>query len=344
MSDMELSERKQKILAAVVEQYIKTGEPVGSKVLLDLLDMSVSSATIRNEMSDLVMMGYLDQPHTSAGRVPTGQGYRYYVDNLMKSTQLSDETRRLIDAGVETGAGDPERLLEHAGEVLAYLTKCAAVMTTPAGESARIKRVELVPISSRTVMIVLLTSNGILRSKLCRMDSVMTASMCETFYNIADAALIGVPVRNITPAYLQSLAARLGMDTLSMFPLLSAVAELSQSAIQSQVMLEGQSNLLHHREYEGRAYELLEFLSRESPLEQLIGQSRGDFDIRIGKENVFPQLENSSIILAKYSIGEDGGGFIGVIGPTRIDYGRLIPSLKYISGLISETMKKALED
>ena len=119
---MELSERKQKILAAVVEQYIKTGEPVGSKVLLDLLDMSVSSATIRNEMSDLVMMGYLDQPHTSAGRVPTGQGYRYYVDNLMKSTQLSDETRRLIDAGVETGAGDPERLLEHAGEVLAYLT------------------------------------------------------------------------------------------------------------------------------------------------------------------------------------------------------------------------------
>ena len=109
-------------------------------------------------------------------------------------------------------------------------------------------------------------------------------------------------------------------------------------------MLEGQSNLLHHREYEGRAYELLEFLSRESPLEQLIGQSRGDFDIRIGKENVFPQLENSSIILAKYSIGEDGGGSIGVIGPTRIDYSRLIPSLKYISGLISETMKKALED
>ena len=116
---MELSERKEKILAAVVEQYIKTGEPVGSKTLLDSLDMSVSSATVRNEMADLGYLGLLDQPHTSAGRVPTGEGYRYYVDNLVPESELSDESRRLIDAGIGNANGDPESLLRHAGEALA---------------------------------------------------------------------------------------------------------------------------------------------------------------------------------------------------------------------------------
>ena len=182
---MELSERKEKILAAVVEQYIKTGEPVGSKALLDSLDMSVSSATVRNEMADLGYLGLLDQPHTSAGRVPTGEGYRYYVDNLVPESELSEESRRLIDAGIGNANGDPESLLRHAGEALAYLTQCAAVMTTPSGENTKIKRVELVPISPHTAMIVLLASNGILRSKLFRLDSAIDTTICETFYNVA---------------------------------------------------------------------------------------------------------------------------------------------------------------
>ncbi len=341
---MELSERKQKILGAVVEQYIKTGEPVGSKALLDSLDMSVSSATVRNEMADLSYLGLLDQPHTSAGRVPTSEGYRYYVDNLIPKVELSDDMRRLIDAGVKNSGGDPECLLKHAGETIAYLTKCAAVMTTPSGENTKIKRVELVPVSTHAVMIVLLTTNGILRSKLFRIDAGIDATLCENFYNVSNAALIGVPVSKLTPAYLQSLAARLGMDLLAMFPMLSAVAELSQSAAQPHVLLSGQSNLLHHMEYVGRAYELLEFLNRGEPLEALIEQTRGNFQIRIGRENGFRQLDNSSVILARYDIGEGCGGSIGIIGPTRMDYRRLVPGLKYISGLIGKTMEKALEE
>ena len=310
---MELSERKEKILAAVVEQYIKTGEPVGSKALLDSLDMSVSSATVRNEMADLGYLGLLDQPHTSAGRVPTGEGYRYYVDNLVP-------------------------------EALAYLTQCAAVMTTPSGENTKIKRVELVPISPHTAMIVLLASNGILRSKLFRLDSAIDTTICETFYNVAQAMLIGVLVSSLTPAYLQSIAARLGMESLAMFPMLSAVAELSQSAAQPHVFLSGQSNLLHHREYAGRAYELLEFLSRGTPLRTLADSMKGELEIRIGRENGFVQLDNSSVILARYTVGEDSSGSIGIIGPTRMDYRRLVPGLKYISQCISKTMEKALEE
>lgn len=341
---MELSERKKKILAAVVEQYIRTGEPVGSKTLLDCLDISVSSATVRNEMAELGYLGLLDQPHTSAGRVPTGDGYRFYVDNLVPETRLSEESRRLIDAGLENPGGDPESLLTRAGDTLAYLTKCAAVMTTPSGENTRIKRVELVPISAHTAMIVLLVSNGMLRSKLFRLDGGIDVSLCETFYNVSQAALVGAPVNALTPAYLQSLAARLGMEALAMFPMLSAVAELSQGAAQPRVFLSGQSNLLHHREYAGRAYELLEFLNRGTPLNNLIDRMNGELEIRIGRENGYIQLDNSSVLLAKYSAGEDSSGSIGIIGPTRMDYRRLVPGLKYISSRISKTMTEALEE
>ena len=125
----ELSERKKLILAAVVDRYIKTGEPVGSKELLSLTGMSVSSATVRNEMSDLAAMGYLEQPHTSAGRVPSQKGYRYYVDNLMKPREIDELNRRMIEAGISSAVGDPERLIAQAGEVLADLTKCACVST-----------------------------------------------------------------------------------------------------------------------------------------------------------------------------------------------------------------------
>ena len=123
----ELSERKKLILAAVVEQYIKTGEPIGSKELLALTGMSVSSATVRNEMSELAAMGYLEQPHTSAGRIPSQTGYRYYVDNLMKPREIDELNRRMIEAGISSATGDPERLIAQAGEVLADLTKCACV-------------------------------------------------------------------------------------------------------------------------------------------------------------------------------------------------------------------------
>ena len=193
-------------------------------------------------------------------------------------------------------------------------------------------------------MIVLLASNGILRSKLFRLDSAIDTTICETFYNVAQAMLIGVPVSSLTPAYLQSIAARLGMESLAMFPMLSAVAELSQSAAQPHVFLSGQSNLLHHREYAGRAYELLEFLSRGAPLRTLADSMKGELEIRIGRENGFVQLDNSSVILARYTVGEDSSGSIGIIGPTRMDYRRLVPGLKYISQCISKTMEKALEE
>ncbi len=340
----DLSDRKKLILAAVVEQYIKTGEPVGSKGLLSSLGFNVSSATVRNEMAELAAMGYLEQPHTSAGRVPSHKGYRYYIDRLMQSREADDLSKRLIDAGLSSVAGDPQRLLEQAGEILADLTKCATVSTTPSGEHSIISRIELVPIGHRTVMLVLLTSNGMLKSRLCRLDSEITASACESFYNISQSTLIGRQASEISVASMQTVAASLGSDVLVMLPLLAAVCELAQSTARTQVMLEGQSNILSSGDYGSGALELVEFLNRQEQLSRVINNSKGGLDVTIGKENIFRQLENSSVILSTYSVGGHESGAIGLIGPTRMDYESIIPSVRYLTDLVGRLITQALEE
>ena len=341
---VELSERKQAILAAIVELYIKTGEPVGSKGLLAHMGMSISSATVRNEMSDLVVQGFLEQPHTSAGRIPSAKGYRYYVDKLMRPQEVDESFRKLIEVGIAHGADDPARLLENAVAVLAELSHCAAVSTTPAGEKATIRRIELVPVGQKTLMLVLLTSNGVLKSRMCRLDCELTPSLLETFYNMAACTLVGYPIAEINAVMLQGLAASLGANALSMLPLLGVVSDLAQRAAQSQVMLEGQSNLLGHKEFDSSVYQLMEFLNKGEPLGQIINLSKGALDVRIGAENGYQQLEKSSLIFARYFIHGEQAGTIGLIGPTRIDYAKLIPGVQYLTKLVSEFMTQALED
>ena len=343
---MELSERKQKILGAVVEQYIKTGEPVGSKALLSALDMSVSSATVRNEMAELDALGYLEQPHTSAGRIPTNEGYRYYVDNLMVDRQIDENIRRRIEAGISTALSDPEKLLEKAGEVLADLTDCAVVSTTPSGEGAYIKRIEAVPVGTHTAMIVLLTSTGILKSKVCRSDFDLNAAVLEKFYNVVKTSFLGQSLVSVDTAMMQSLVASLGADFFTLMPLVTAISDLAQDAARTEIVLGGQSNLLHHSGYYGStAYELLEFLRRGEPLNKMLsGSGDKEVDVKIGSENPYRQLIKSSVIVSNYNINGAKSGSIGIIGPTRIDYETLIPSVRYLTNLVGELLTQTFKD
>lgn len=340
----QLSERKKIILASVVEHFIKTGEPIGSKELIAKTGLSVSSATVRNEMSELSALGYLDQPHTSAGRVPSDKGYRYYVDNLMHHREVDEISKRMMQAGIASAQGDPEKLIEHASEVLSELTHYAAVSTTPGGECTVIRRIELVPVSTRSAMLVILTSNGILKSRLCRLETPLTARICESFYNIAQSTLVGRQASEISVASMQTVAASLGSDVLAMFPMLAAVCELAQSTAQIQILLEGQSNLLANSEYGDNALELMNFLNKEEPLNRVISNSKGELDVTIGNENIYRQLEKSSVILAKYSVRGQDAGSIGLIGPKRMDYETVIPNVRYLTGLVGRLIEQALEE
>lgn len=342
--DDELSERKRKILACVVEYYIRTGEPVGSKTLLELLPFSVSSATVRNEMAELDSLGYLEQPHTSAGRIPTDKAYRCYVDRLISVGVPDELVRRRIEAGLFGNEREPDKLLTKAGEVLADLTNCAAVSISPPGEAARVRRLEMIPVGCHTAMLVMLTSTGMVRSKICRTDGAITPIISENFARITSSALAGKPLTNIDAAMLQSLAATADGDALTMLPLLGSVAELAREAAQTDVKLGGQSNLLNYRELEENAYELMEFLRNGEPLSQLAGRNGRDTDVVIGNENPFRQMEKSSIILSRYTVAGHDGGTIGLIGPTRIDYAKLIPSVKYLADAVGRLINKALEE
>lgn len=339
---MELSERKRKILAAVVELYIKTGEPVGSKALCELPELSVSSATIRNEMSELAEMGLLEQPHTSAGRIPSQEGYRYYIDHLMGRHELTAAQRRRLDSLFSVNPGDPEKVLGQAGEVLADITNCAAVSTTPADAQAGIKRVELVPVSSSTAMIVLLTTSGILKSGLCRTMAPIDERFRTSFANIVEQHFIGHPVSELSVPQIQTLAASLGEYALTMSPVLITLAQLAREAAQAEILLDGQTNLLN---YDGRGMdvrEALEFLRDTGPLGQLIGSGGDRMQVFIGSENVFRQLRNFSMILAPYKLAGRTGGTIGIIGPTRMDYASLIPHIEYLSAIVGKLLSEAL--
>lgn len=338
-----LSERKKLILAAVVEHYIKTGEPIGSKELISNTGLSVSSATVRNEMSDLSAQGYLDQPHTSAGRVPSDKGYRYYIDNLMKKREIDDVSKRIIEAGVSSAAGDPEMLIEHARNILAELTHCASLSTTPGGECTVIRRIELVPVGTHTAMMVLLTSDGILKSRLCRLDSPLSTNLVESFYNVTESAIVGRQASEISVASMQTIAASLGSDLLAMFPMLAAVCELAQSTAQTQIVLEGQSNLLSGG-YGDNTLELINFLNREEALNRLINNSKKDLTVFVGDENIYRQLKNSSVILAKYNVRGQDAGSIGIIGPTRMDYEAIIPDIRFLTNLVGKLIEQAIEE
>ncbi len=342
---LQLSERKEKILAAVVEHYIATGEPVGSKTLLEFMKMPVSSATVRNEMAELSRLGFLEQPHTSAGRIPSQQGYRYYVDRLMNRYEMPLNEKRLIEAKLSTVSGEPQQILEQAGQVLAELTNCAVVSTTPSDENAVIRKIELVPLGVHTAMIIMLTSSGILKSRVCRTDAALNMDIMETFYNVASQHFIGKAAAEVSTALIQTLALSLGAKALEISPLLVTLADLAQMTEQTQLILEGQSNLLNYSDYQN-AYELMEFLRNSDPITSLFltHRQKGETGVLIGKENRFRELQDSSLIFSGYSVGGKDSGTLGLIGPTRIDYARLIPSLKYLTEIVGSILSDNLED
>ena len=269
-----MDERKLRILGAVVDEYIVTGEPVGSKAICADMGNAVSSATIRNDMADLVEAGFLEQPHTSAGRIPSEAGYRYYVDNLMTSYELGLDEQERIKIWLQSFSGEPDKLLEKAGSILAELTNCVAVSSSPSDTEAFIKRIELVPLSNHTAMIVLLATSGILKSAVVRSDAEINVDIAEIFYNISQTYFTGRNVSDITVTFIQTLVASLGDRVFIMSPFLCAIADLCEAVKTTELHLKGQNNILNHSELSEDAFILMDFLHRGTPLENMLNSQK----------------------------------------------------------------------
>ena len=342
---MDLGERKQKILTAIIEAYIQSGEPVGSKTVVEKLDNAVSSATIRNEMAELSSMGFLEQPHTSAGRIPTAQAFRLYIDKLMKRRRLAEEAQRELDELLKSSASDPERLIEEASQALAATTGCAAVTTTPDQQSASIRRIEVMRVSPRSAALLLMTNVGVLRSRMCRFDFDVDGELLQKLSNALTDAFIGLPLTGVGLPQVQGLLVSLGEYGLICAPALTAFYELVQEAAEADVMLSGQLNLLRHPDYQlERARSLLDFLARRELLADMLTAHPGGLRVVLGNESHRPELDGSSIIVTRYLLGDGADGSIGIIGPLRMDYAAAIPRLEYIDKAVGRLLTELMDN
>ena len=342
---MELTPRKHAILSAIINSYIATGEPVGSKALCELLDFGLSSATLRNEMSDLCSMGYLEQPHTSAGRVPTYSGYRIYVDDIMNSKNLSPEIKLAIDSTLETVSHTPEQMSERACQILADLTGLPSFTLTVTNPEAKIKRVRLIPMGKKTLLLAIISTDGVTKSRIVLSDCDVNEELLSIFSNICKVFIVGHKLQELSTAYLQTIVARLGDYGLMLMPLLSTTFDVIGEMAEPRLEFKGESNLLSGYRRESDALRLGELIKQKEAIIALASRMSSPIAVVFGDDygRGFSG-SSSSMVVAKYRTGDRELGRIGVIGPTRISYEQLIPSIEYFADRLGKLMTKALRD
>ena len=340
---MELGERKRHVLRAVIETYIRTGEPIGSKAVVDQLDNAVSSATIRNDMAELSARGYLFQPHTSAGRIPTVSAFRLYIDHLMPRRTLDEKSRREIDDMLENCSRDPEKLVDTASKALAEETRCAAVTTTPWEQNATVQRIELLSLSPQVTAIVLMTGSGIVRNRVARSDREVPAEWIMRLAEELRRRFNGIPLAEIGAIDAQGVMTAMGEYGFACLPLVSAFVELAAEAAHFELMLSGQFNLLQRSDLtQENAYGILRFLAQRDSLSHMLSAHSGGLRVVLGEESPRPELNGSGIIVTRYR-GGGSVGSIGLIGPLRMDYAGLIPRVEYFAGALGRILEELTE-
>ncbi len=324
-----------KILAAVIDEYIMTGEPVGSKLIAMKPEINVSAATVRNDMAMLEQLGYLEQPHTSAGRVPTFLGYRFYIDNIMKPSSLPDEEVERLDRMLEDeGAVTEELVIQSAATALAELTKCAVVASSSSPKFSVISKVEVIPTGKRLYVILLVTSDGSIKNKACRLEFDLTDEQLEFFSNYVEENLKGISVSELSDETFSKLAEALGTYMLTLAPLMNSVRELSKDLMHEEFTIKGERNLLSCSELD--KMEIVSLVEKSNELEALLSSSFSGINVMFSEESESFVIGNSSMIVSSYQKGNKPAGSLGIIGPVRLDYSKIIPYIEYFTNKISD--------
>ncbi|MBQ1464981.1 MAG: heat-inducible transcription repressor HrcA [Ruminococcus sp.] len=330
-----MDDRKLKVLAAVVDEFIRTGEPVGSKAISQLSHINVSAATIRNDMSVLEQMGYLEQPHTSAGRIPTYMGYRLYIDELMTLPELPDEEKARLDSMLG-GEDTPEELLvQNAAAALTEITQCAAVVSTAAPKFSVISKVEVIPTGKRLYVILLITSSGNIKNKACRLEFDLTHEQLDFFTHYIDENLSGISVKDLSEEMLDKMIAAVSAYMVTLSPLVKGLCELSEDMKRQELTVSGGEKLLSCNDLD--KMEVVRFIERRHELTDFMEDTFSGIQVKFGSEGSFA-IGNSSMIVSHYKKDGHDAGSIGIIGPMRVDYKKIIPYIDYLTNKITDLM------
>ena len=331
---MDISRRKSKILSQIVLLYTGSGDPVGSKILSRFLeDVSVSTATLRNEMAELTQLGLLSQPHTSAGRVPTAEGYRYYVRNLMDVRALAREERESIDKAVASIDSDPDRAADEAARLLADMTGLTAIATTPRGGNVQISQFMAFKTGKYNLALLGVTSAGGVKTRVCRLTCELTEAQISLLTDALNSQLRFISAEDISEERALAVADVLSWPHEFFEPIASAVCAIIESASDVRIYTEGLGKLLAYPELEQNLKELMEFFSDDEAMGAYLGSSE-PLKVFVGGEQA-GCLENLGVIVGRYQAQGGRSGAIAVAGPVRMNYSWLIPRISYFRDAVS---------
>ncbi len=336
-----LGQRDKQVLEAVVIDYIRTGEPVGSRTVAKKYIPDISPATIRNVMADLEELNLLYRPHTSAGRVPTSLGWRYYIDSILTINELAKRDRERIKRAYEGSPKEIQTILRATSRILSELSKQAAVVLLPKLSQTIFKRIQFVRVNQKQVLTIFIAESGIVQSFLVEMDEDISQDELNKYSRYLSESLKGLSLLEVKKRILKEMEEeRILFDRL-----LRKAIELSKKALQvgldeTDIVIEGQTNLLNYPEFAdvGQMKKLLSTFEEKTKIIKLLDKclSSEGVHIILGSEAEFKDVQNMSLISSTYSRGGDILGALGVIGPTRMDYSRIIPLVDYTAKLLSQ--------
>lgn len=338
-----LTERQKLIFQAIVENYIRSADPVGSRTIAKREDITFSSATVRNEMADLEEMGFLEQPHTSAGRIPSQKGYRFYVDHLIKPGLSSILDIEKLRRDFMEKIYEMEEISRQTALILSNITNYTAVVLGHEAQDAKLKHIQIVPLSEDFAVAVLVTNKGNVEHKTVKVPEFVSVYEIEKLVNIINAKLVGSPINELRERLYSELSSELKKHLEHYESILQALDGAFESEHDDRIYLGGMTNIMMQPEFRDveKVKDILELFEQESLLIQLFSSSGDEgIHVRIGQENSIEAINDCSIITATYHLDGKPAGKIGILGPTRMNYGKVIGLLEYLTKDLSRALNQ----
>lgn len=336
---MELNERKKKILQAIVDDYIQTAEPVGSSYLLGSHNLGVSSATVRNEMALLEELGYLDKPHTSAGRIPSYLGYRTYVNELMQEYRLSLQEINQIKLALQQQYLELGKLIATISNMMSKLTQYTAIVTTPAASSSQIKNIKLIGIDDYSFVMIVVTSDGNVKNQTIRTQKPIDGGVLERLSNYMNQKFSDVEIETLTRETLEQERALIPAENGLLDPVFDFLNSTVEELSDVDVVTTGMTNIFHHPEFNNidRTKDFLNFLKKDNKqyLRKVLQSGGEKTDVIIADEDPILKEHDLSLVVSNYSLGGGVKGKLAVIGPTRMDYAKVVSTLDYLTACLN---------
>lgn len=328
-----LTERQRLIMNAIVDDYIRSAEPVGSRSISKRGDIAFSPATIRNEMSDLEDMGFLEQPHTSAGRIPSNKGYRYYVDHLVKYGTLSGHELNVMKVFFAEKIQEMEQIFQQVASVLSHLTNYTSIVLGPEVFHTTLKHLQIIPLDEQSGVAIFVTNTGHVENKVIKFPEGITAADIEKAVQILNAKLKNVPLVQLKAKLYSEIGEELARYTSGCEELVTALESALASDEHDRIFMSGATNMLIQPEFKDvdKLKHLLDALGETPTMARLLASSPSGIQVRIGSENSLEAIADCSLITASYSLDGQCLGSIGILGPTRMDYARVLSILDYLS-------------